>query len=218
MGELTATIIIPTINARPDLLKACIDECQRTMRVGDSLLVVEGGTFGENCNGGVALIESDIAIFLNDDCKPDDDNWIDSLLQPFMDPRVAITGARLIYPDGHLQHTGIYFTTDDHNALHGVNRKWDCLSGPVDAVTGACLAIRTSVFRDLDGFDTVFRNGNEDIDLCLRVRQAGHIIWYTSDATVIHHESQSGAARWTYVAENVALLNERWSLTAAEGD
>jgi GT2 family glycosyltransferase len=210
------TIIVPTINARPDLLQACISECERTMRDGDALLVVEGGTFAENCNGGAALTEAPTIIFLNDDCKADDDDWIDRLLQPFTDPRVGIVGARLIYPNGHLQHTGIYFETDDFGRLHGANRKWDSPSGPVDAVTGACLAVRTQLFRDLDGFDPIYRNGNEDIDFCLRARQAGHTIWYQADCTVIHHESQSGPARWQHVQENVQLFNERWSVTTSD--
>lgn len=216
--DVTATIVIPTINARPDLLNACTDECARTMRFGDSLLVVESGTFAENCNGGSALTESDVIIFLNDDCKPDQDDWIDRLLDPLQDPTVGIVGCRLIYPTGKLQHTGIYFDIDENGHLHGINRTWDVPSGPVDAVTAACLAIRTTVFRDLDGFDEAFVNGNEDVDLCLRARQAGHTVYYQADCTVIHHESQSGPARWTHVAQNVALLNERWSVTTTEAD
>ena len=214
---MNTTIVIPTIQARPDLLQVCIDECERTMRVGDNLLVVEGGTFAENCNGGAALADTDTLIFLNDDCKPDQDDWIDRLLDPFRFDNIGIVGCRLIYPNGKLAHTGIYFDILG-DQLHGVNRTWDSPSGAVDAVTAACMAVRTSVFRDLNGFDEQFRNGNEDVDFCLRARQAGHTIWYQADATVIHHESASGAARWQYVQENVALFNDRWSVSETEAD
>lgn len=210
------TIIIPTINARPDLLSACIAECERTMRVGDSLLVVEEGTFAENCNAGAAMVETDTIIFLNDDCKPDQDDWIDRLLEPLADESVGIVGCRLIYPNGHIQHAGVYLT-DENGYLEGRHYLHDRQSGPVSAVTGACMGVRTSLFRDiLNGFDHDYRNGNEDVDLCLRARSLGHDVWYTAEVTVIHHESQSGPARWSHVAENVQLLNERWRIHEAE--
>lgn len=211
--DLTATIIVPTIHARPDLLDRCASECARTMREDDALLILEGGTFAENCNGGAALAQTDILIFLNDDCKPDQDDWIDRLLDPFEDPNVGIVGARLIYPNGKLQHTGVYLENDD-TGIVARNRTWDCPSGSVDAVTGAVMAVRTSVFRELDGFDILFRNGYEDIDLCLRTRMEGYTIWYQAECTVIHHESQSGPLRWQWVNENIAELQSRYTLTA----
>lgn len=216
------TIVIPTIRARPDLLKVCEDECLRTMRDGDRLLVVEGGTFGDNVNAGMTLVETDTAILLNDDCKPDQDDWIDRLLAPmeseFYDDvdgssyRVGIVGCRLIYPNGRIQHAGVHFYTDDHGNLHGEHYHHDQPSGPMPAVTAACMAIRTELFHELNGFDPIFRNGNEDVDLCLRARSLGHDVWYTAEATVIHHESKSGEARWRHVTENVVAFNERWGV------
>jgi GT2 family glycosyltransferase len=210
---VNATIVIPTIHARPDLLKRCMDECYRTMRADDQLLVLDGGTFAENCNGGASLAATDILIFLNDDTKPDQDDWIDRLLDPFQWPTVGIVGARLIYPNGALQHTGVYLE-NDATGIVARNRTWDSPSGPVDAVTGAVFAIRASIFRELNGFDTAFRNGYEDIDLCLRARQAGHTIWYQAECTVIHHEHQSGPARWQWVNENIVELQSRYVLAS----
>ena len=73
------------------------------------------------------------------------------------------------------------------------------------------MAVGADVFLELNGFDESFVNGYEDVDLCLRARAAGWKVWYTTDATVMHRESQSGPARWSHVHENVALLNERWA-------
>ena len=209
---MNTTIIIPTINYRPDLLERCVDSVTRTLRSDDQLAVIEGGTFAENCNAGGFRADTDTIIFLNDDTKVDQDDWIDKLLAPFHDPHVGITGCRLIYPDGKLQHTGIYFDIDD-GVLAAYNRTWDADSGPVSGVTGACLAIRTSLFRDLEGFDPEFRNGYEDVDLCLRTQQAGHTIHYVAECTLIHHESQSGPARWDHVNHNVDRLQQLWSVT-----
>jgi GT2 family glycosyltransferase len=209
MSEPT-TIIVPTINARPDLLQTCQDECLRTMRDGDRFLVVEGGTFAENCNAGSILVETPTIIFLNDDCKPDQDDWIDRLLDPFADENVGIVGCRLIYPTGQIQHAGVSFFQDAEGLLHGQHFQYDTPTGPMSAVTAACMAIRTDLFHFLNGFDADYRNGNEDVDLCLRARNLGHDVWYTAEATVIHHESKSGDARWTHVRDNIRIFNERW--------
>ena len=209
------TIVVPTIHFRPDLLDRCVTEIKRTMRDGDELLVVEDGTFAENCNVGAGLATTPYVMFVNDDCKPDQNDWIDRLLDPFEDPSVGVVGCRLIYPDGRLQHTGITFFTDANGFLHGQNRQQDAPSGPVSAVTAAAMAVRTSLFRDLNGFDEAYRNGNEDVDFCLRARMHGHTVWYQADCTIIHHESASGPARWAHVADNVRLLNERWHVTDA---
>ena len=182
------------------------------MRADDNLLVMSGGTFAENCNDGAALTQTPYIVFLNDDTKPDQDDWIDRLLDPFDDPNVGIVGCRLIYPDGRLQHTGVYFD-NDQTGIVAHNRTIDTPAGPVDAVTGACLAIRTDIFRSQNGFDEAFRNGYEDIDLCLRVRQAGHTIYYTPDCTIIHHESQSGPARWANTQDNIRLLQDTYTLS-----
>ena len=213
------TIVIPTIRARPDYLERCQAEVERTKRADDIVVTAVGGTFAENCNEGAtvawkALTPTPYIIFLNDDTKPDQDDWIDRLLDPFSDPKVGIIGCRLIYPNGKLQHTGVTLFTDTNGLLHGENRQYDCPSGEVPAVTAAAMAVRTSLFRDLEGFDEVYKNGNEDVDLCLRARMHGHTIYYQADCTIIHHESASGPARWTHVGHNIAYLNERWHVGA----
>ena len=146
-------------------------------------------------------------MFLNDDTIPQA-GWLEALCAPFTDPQVGITGGKLTYPDGRIQHAGVYLDRPD-GILTAHNVLTDEPSRPVEAVTGACLAIRRDTWDELDGFDTGFRNGYEDIDLCLRARDAGWQVWYTADAHVVHHESQSGPARWTHVRQNVIRLQER---------
>ena len=206
------SIIIPTINARPDLLDRCVTSITRTLNPDDQLVVIEGGTFAENCNAGAAETTGDIIVFVNDDTKIDQDDWLDLLCRPFTDPKVGATGCRLIYPDGKIQHSGVYFDAPD-GILTAYNRTWDADSGPVAAVTGACLAIRRNLFQLLHGFDTGFRNGYEDVDLCLRIAQEGYEIFYVAECTLIHHESQSGARRWEHVNDNVNRLQQLWTVT-----
>jgi GT2 family glycosyltransferase len=130
-------------------------------------------------------------------------------LHAFEDPGVGIVGCKLVDPNGDLQHTGIYFGLAD-GIVTAYNRLEEAPSGEVVAVTGACLMVRSDLFRELGGFDEGFRNGYEDVDLCLRARAKGWKVWYCADSVVMHHESQSGPARWTWVRENMQRLQDKW--------
>jgi GT2 family glycosyltransferase len=77
------------------------------------------------------------------------------------------------------------------------------------AVTAACLMVRRSVFTDVGGFDEGLPVDFNDVDFCLRVRQAGYRIVFTPYAQLFHHESASvGARAWR--REDVELMRQRW--------
>ncbi len=70
-----------------------------------------------------------------------------------------------------------------------------------DSVTAACMAVRAGTFASIDGFDEGFRNGLEDIDLCLRIRMRGEAIVYRGDVVIVHHEGASrGRGRQLYAS------------------
>lgn len=196
-------VIIPTIRANPKMLRRCIEIVRDS---GIEPTVAEGGTFAQNCNS--AAIGDDLLLFLNDDTEPQS-GWLEPIVAAFDDEKVGIVGCKLIYPNGSLQHAGVGFR--DNNGIEAFNITFfDFPTRDVEAVTGACMAVRTSMFDDLGGFDEGFRNGYEDIDLCLRASLAGWRIVYVAESVVVHHESQSGPARWTHVRDNIARLQERW--------
>jgi GT2 family glycosyltransferase len=199
-------IVIPTLN-RPDLLKDCLKAIDRTAPDAAVDVVAFGWDFAAHCNYG-ATGKGDPIIFLNDDTIPEP-GWLESLCAPFSDPRVGIVGCRLTYPDGRLQHAGVYLDTPG-GVLTAHNVLTEQPSGPAEAVTGACMAVRRECWDELGGFDTDFHNGYEDVDLCLRARQKAWRVWYTDRATVVHHESQSGPARWSHVRHNIDRLQEKW--------
>lgn len=202
------TIIIPTIRAQPGML-AKLETTLADQYPGVKVLIMDGGTFAENCNAGAVLATTDIIVFLNDDTEPAD-GWLEPLVDPILrDPTVAITGAKLFYPDGAIQHAGVYLNVED-GILTARNVCWNAPTGPVVAVTGACMAVRRSWFESCGGFDVLYKNGYEDIDLCLRAARANHQVVYIAESQLIHHESQSGPARWSNVSDNIRLLNERW--------
>lgn len=208
---MTVSVIIPTLHACDHLLDPLVEAIRsRYGRDGtlDQLIVQEGGTFAENCNAGAVKCTGDVLLFLNDDIAVPDSDWLTPLLEPFRDWTVAITGAKLLYPNGTIQHAGVYCGIED-GTLTARNVCWNAASGEVQAVTGAAMAIRRSLFTN-EVFDPAYVNGYEDIDLCFRVRAAGYRVIYVAESVLTHHESQSGPARWANVDANVRLLQERW--------
>jgi hypothetical protein len=86
----------------------------------------------------------------------------------------TIAGPLLVYPDGRTQSAGIDVDFTQPPGAEARNRQGDHdESEQVDAVTGACLAIRRSDFELFGGFDEGYWNGYEDVDLCLAARAAG---------------------------------------------
>lgn len=206
---VTVSVIIPTVHSCDQLLEPLVDAISQYGRTGilDQVVVQDGGTFAESCNAGAKKATGDILIFVNDDCELQQTTWLDELIAPFDDPKVGVVGCRLLYPSGSIQHSGVYFTVEEGWNAHHFHHERE--AGPIHAVTGACLAIRRDLFTELGGFNDEYRNGSEDIELCLKAWEAGHTVWYTPAATLIHHESQS-SGRWEHTPHNVALFRSRW--------
>lgn len=172
--------------------------------------------FAVGCNQGAAVSQGDVLVFLNNDTEPCD-GWLDALLEPFESTWVDIVGPKLVYPDGRIQHAGVTVYRNAAGLIEAANIGRGEVDGgqydektKVDAVTGACLAIRRWTFEALGGFDTAFLNGYEDVDLCLRARLDNAGVLYQPDSVVMHHESASGPERFKHVQHNVDLLQQRW--------
>jgi GT2 family glycosyltransferase len=121
------------------------------------------------------------------------------MLDPLDDESVGIVGSRLLYPDGSIQHDGMRFCWD---AVLGVwlnehpGKGFDPLElpplGQVQAVTGACLAIRADLLERLGGFDEGFLVGDfEDSTLCIAAHNAGKKILIQRAVPLVHAERQS---------------------------
>ena len=144
-------------------------------------------------------------VFLNDDTIPQP-GWLDAIEAAVTDDRIV--GGLMVYPDGNIQHSGVFFRRRN-GTLEAYNRQTTAPSGEVPAVTGACLAITRKRWDDLGGFDGGYLNGYEDVDICLRHREAGGHVWYAAECVVVHLESQS-PGRFTHAQQNVARLQARW--------
>jgi O-antigen biosynthesis protein len=145
---------------------------------------------GQIATGGVL-------VFINDDIQPLESSWLERLLGQLERPDVGIVGARLLYPSGLVQHAGVAVGISDgcghigRGVIAAPSWPWLALTRDVAAVTGACLAIRAALFRDLGGFADEFPVNYNDTDLCLRIRAAGYRVVYEAGALLRHYECQT---------------------------
>ena len=176
------------------------------------------------CNQGAEVAAGRYLVFLNNDTEPHP-GWLEPLVEVFdTEPDVGVVGSKLLFPNGLVQHAGVWMVGDrSGQAFFGLHRLYQ--SAPDDpivdqrcdlqAVTGAALAIRRDLFRRIGGFDESYWNGNEDVDLCLKVGGAGYRVVYEPRSCLTHHESVSGPERFSRVDDNVRRLAERWSARSA---
>jgi GT2 family glycosyltransferase len=168
--------------------------------------------FARACNQGAEAATGEIVVFLNNDTIPHE-GWLEPIVRAFDDSSVGAVGSKLVYPDGSIQHAGVAIDFKQPPGMEAWNLKsdWTNELSDVDAVTGACLAMRRSDFLRLAGFDPGYWNGYEDVDLCLNVWAHGLRVVYQPASVVTHLESQSGPERWSAVTANVARLRKKWS-------
>ncbi|MBC7405505.1 MAG: glycosyltransferase [Cytophaga sp.] len=174
----------------------------------------ENYNFAVGCNIGFREALGSIIVFLNNDTTVTDD-WLDELIKPLTDPKVAVVQPKLLYPDKTIQCIGVVFAprqTLGYPIYAGLSQENLCttFSRDFQAVTGACMAIRASDFAALKGFDPLFINGQEDVDLCLKLTHGtGRVCRYQSSSVVIHHESKT-LGRGRHIKLNRQKFTERW--------
>jgi GT2 family glycosyltransferase/SAM-dependent methyltransferase len=166
---------------------------------GDSIRVVTheaNAGFATACNHGAMVAGGDLVVFLNNDTLPEP-GWLDALVDTARrHPKAGIVGSKLLFPDGTVQHAGVVFAPPSGYPTHlyyGFPGDHPAVNKPrrFQAVTGACLMIRRALFEELRGFDPVFLNVFEDVDLCLRAGELGHEVHYCPASTLVHLQSMT---------------------------
>jgi GT2 family glycosyltransferase len=216
-----------TVDRYPDLELVVVHDADTPADVLDELREIVGDDlvlcryddwfhFSRKCNVGASAARGEYLCFLNDDIETSDPSWLTELVVHLDDPGVGAVGARLLFPDGSLQHIG-------HQYVHGNAGHplfgWRAstlamgaaaqVAGERAGVTAACLLMRAAEFRRVGGFSDLFPLNYNDVDLCLKLREEGFRIVCTPHAELVHFESQSRVPR--ILRSELALLNRRWS-------
>lgn len=241
-----ATSIVIPVHNNAALTRACLDAVLADLGPGREAIVVDDAStdataellagYGERirrlaladnvgyaraCNEGAALAGGELLVFLNNDTEPQP-GWLEALERHAREhPAAAAVGAKLLYPNGAVQHAGVVIGQDGypHNLYAGMPADHPAVnrSRPLQAVTGACMLVRRDAFERLGGFDSGFVNSLEDVDLCLRLGEAGGEVHYCHQAVVTHMESASRGRRDRF-QRSVDLYRERWRDRARRDD
>lgn len=229
-AEPLVSIIIPTKNQLPMLQRCVESVLEKTRYQRYEILIVDNNSDEPDAVEWLAAVEAlddekikilryphpfnysainnlaarqargDYLVLLNNDTAVIDEGWLDNLLNHALRPEVGIVGAKLLYPDGCIQHAGVVlglrgpaehpFIGEPMSTAGYMHRLQ--VDQNYSAVTAACLMIRRSVYDQVGGLDEdVFKVSYNDVDLCLKVGSEGYLIVWTPHAVLLHEGSVS---------------------------
>ncbi len=186
--------------------------------------------FSKIVNFGVANSQGPYVLLLNNDTEIISPSWIEEMLGICQRKDVGAVGARLLYADGTIQHAGVWVNgqgaghlfkdlPQSNTGYFGLAVRTQDLS----AVTAACLMTRRDVYERVGGFTEEFAVAFNDVDFCLKVRDAGLLVVYTPEAELYHYESlsrgyENSLEKQMRFHRETALLHYRWPNYYVVGD
>jgi GT2 family glycosyltransferase len=221
------SIIIPTRDQASSLKKCVHSIFEKTDYPAYELIVIDNGSYDSEAldflaelkkrggvrveriddafnysrlnNRGVELARGSLVALLNNDVEVLHANWLSEMVSRAIQPKVAMVGARLWYPNGTIQHGGVILGAGGIAGHAHIGLRRDepgyfaraHLAQDVSAVTTACALVKRDVYLQVGGFDENLSVTFNDVDLCLRLREARYRILWTPYAELIHHESAS---------------------------
>jgi GT2 family glycosyltransferase len=173
--------------------------------------------FSRKLNFAVSHCDTEYFVIYNDDIEMITPAWIERLLEFAQDPAIGAVGCRLLFPDGRLQHVGVVTGVNGvaahlfHQAPGGSNG-WNGGAMTVrnySVVTGAVMMTTRTAWDRVGGFDEQMRIDFNDVDYCLKLRDAGYRMVYTPFVEAFHHESGSFGARQQN-PDDIANMERKW--------
>ncbi len=175
-------------------------------------------------NAAARACDGDLLLFSNNDIEARVPGWLHALAGQAQRREVGAVGARLLYPDGTIQHAGVVvglggiaghvlrsLPADDPGYNSMAIQTRNC-----SVVTGACMMVRREVFDEIGGFDEALPVAFNDVDFCLKLREAGYLVVYEPLAELVHHESKSRGHTDDLVEGE--LVVRRWAQAIVDGD
>lgn len=258
-GNPLVSIIIPNKDEK-DSLKLCIDSIKKKTTYSNyEIIIVENNSITTEIfnyykelekeknirvvswerefnysvinNFGVKHANGELILFLNNDVEVLSDHWMEELVANTQRPEVGITGVKLLYPDGTIQHAGTVIGIGGIAGHMLVGMKGD-RSGYLNkavtqmnysAVTAACMMMKRSVFEELGGFEEQLAVAFNDVDLCLRTVASGHLVVYNPYVELRHYESKSRGAedseeKVRRFQNEIEFMRTRWEDLLKQGD
>lgn len=151
-------------------------------------------------NFGAGRATGEHLLLLNNDTEVIAPEWLGAMLAHSQRAEVGAVGAKLLYPDGRIQHAGVILGIGGvagHSHKFLDNRANGYFSRPhltqdISAVTGACLMVKKVLYEDLEGLEERYLSvAFNDVDFCIRLREKGLFNVYEPAAVLYHHESIS---------------------------
>jgi len=177
-------------------------------------------------NRAVEIAQGEFICLMNNDIEAIHPEWLTEMVGIGLQPDVGAVGARLWYPDDRLQHGGVILGIGGvaghaHHLLKPEESGYfsrAVLAQDLSAVTAACLLVRTRVYREVGGLDEQLAVAFNDVDFCIRVRDAGYRNVWTPYAQLYHHESATRGSdlspgKRERFAREVMFMQDRWGDT-----
>ncbi len=150
-------------------------------------------------NAAVPHCRGEILCLLNDDTTVITPDWLSAMVAQLWQPGIGLVGAKLLYPDGRIQHAGVVLGPQGLAAHVGQFRDQAdfgyfgrlALASEFQACTAACIVVRRETWDRVGGLSEELRVAFNDIDFCLKVQRSGLKVSYTPHAQLIHYESVS---------------------------
>jgi GT2 family glycosyltransferase len=221
--EIEVVVAVGQVQHLDDAQRRIAAKAERDKRVRVVHLPMPAFNFSAVNNQAATLTRHPLLLLLNDDVAPITPGWLDHMVAHMDDARIGIVGPRLLYPGGTVQHGGMVMGSSGICVYASRHLPGDAaghggrivLDQEMSAVSGACLLVRRDVFVAIGGLDETYPSGFNDVDLCLRGREAGWGVVYAGSIALIHHELQTygshyAGERAAHREAEVARFRQRW--------
>ncbi len=178
--------------------------------------------FSFGCNVGFSKSEGDYIVFLNNDIEVSE-GWLSPLVAPVKSDKYFASQPLLLYPDNTIQSVGITFNENSCIGYGIYNGKPKSFVERIEntdfsAVTAACICVKATSFAEVEGFSPIYVNGQEDIDLCLKLKRYTSLMAkVVTTSVLVHHESKS-EGRFDNVKPNRHVFVKRWASYISSDD
>jgi GT2 family glycosyltransferase len=175
-------------------------------------------------NAAVELAQGELVALVNNDIEVISPDWLSEMVSLALQPGVGAVGARLWFPNRTLQHAGVILgvggvAAHSHRGMPAGREGYAgraALIQTFSAVTAACLVIRKTLYQQVGGLDEIhLKESFNDIDFCLRLREAGLRTVWTPYAELFHHESATRSKNVSpqkreQFQQEAAYMHQRW--------